>query len=436
MTKGHSDLTQQAIDYFSAEPAYKKLFFLFRGKMESFGRIGGSVKLETFNDKELESIALFYGTSVSLLRKKNMLSLTSFEKKLQQTKFEGIGLHELLEVYFGKPIQSKKSVQEAKRDQEQVELEEFAAAYPTLAEYFYYLAERNSDSHWIIRLLLSDGFNAAIRNLAAANDGLPKNYERLPFFSQRISGNPHAFDLTALDGKLLIHLLHFKLYGKGALLTQTEAINELLLNFRILRDDITNFVSFANLLGEQEGKVHPVWKAAAETENAVNMPLRELLKIDRVMAASGRNVYIVENSGVFSALLDLVPSAPLVCTHGQFKLAGLRLIDRLVESGCTLHYAGDFDPEGIAMAVRLLERHPSNIRLWRMDADSYRESVPSVELADRLGKLNNITHPLVSELLEEMNRVGKAGYQEALLEKMAGDLVDYPEIAGGEKYGD
>lgn len=436
MTKGQSDLTQQAAEYFLDEKVYKRLFQLFREKVESFGRIGGTIKIESFSDQELENIALFYGTSIQALKKKKTLSLSSFEMRLQQTKFGGVGLHELLEAYFNEPIQSKKSVQEAKRDQEQAKLEGLAAAHPTLAEYFRYLAERNSDSHWIIRLLFAGGFDAAIRNLAAANDGLPENYERLPFFSQRISGNPHTFDLTALEGKLLIHLLHFKLYGKGALLTQTEAINELLLNFRILRDDITNFVSFANLLGEQDGKIHPVWKAAAETGNAVNMPLRELLKIDRVMAASGQDVYIVENSGVFSALLDLVPSAPLVCTHGQFKLAGFRLIDRLVESGSTLHYAGDFDPEGIAMAVRLLERHPGNLRLWRMDADSYRDSVPSVELADRLGKLNNISHPLVSELLEEMNRVGKAGYQEALLEKMAGDLVDYPEIAGGEKYGD
>lgn len=425
MKKGQSDLTQQAAEYFSGEKVYKRLFQLFREKVESFGRIGGTIKMESFNDQEFESIALFYGTSIQALKKKKTLSLSSFEKQLQQTKFEGVSLHKLLEAYFNEPIQSKKSLQGERRQREQVRLKELALAYPALVDYFHYLAERNSDSHWIIRLLLSDGFDAAIRNLSAANDGLPESYERLPFFSQRISGNPHTFDLAALEGKLLIHLLHFKLYGKGALLSKTEAINELLLNFRILRDDITNFVSFANLLGEQDGMVHPVWRAAAETGNAVNMPLRELLKIDAVKAASGRDVYIVENSGVFSSVLDLAPNAPLVCTHGQFKLAGLRLIDRIIESGCTLHYAGDFDPEGIAMAVRLLERHPGNIRLWRMDADSYRESVSSVELADRLGKLNNISHPLVSELLEDMNRLGKAGYQEALLEKMAEDLAGY-----------
>lgn len=48
----------------------------------------------------------------------------------------------------------------------------------------------------------------------------------------------------------------------------------------------------------------------------MNMPLRELLKIDKVVPAEGSQVYIVENSGVFSSLLDIVPNAPLACTHG------------------------------------------------------------------------------------------------------------------------
>lgn len=422
MRNEHDNLLQQAVDYFSGEKVYKKLFTMFRRKVESFGRISGTVKLEAFSDKELEPIALFYGTSVNAMKKKNSLTLSSFEKQLQGTKFEGVGLHELLEAYFGETIRWKKSVKDEKREQEEEALSAFAAAYPALSDYLAYLGERNSDSHWIIRMLLLDDFKLAMKHLAKAYENLPEAYERLPFFSQRISGNPHTFDLAALEGKLLIHLLHFKLYGKGAMLTQTEAINELLLSFKILRDDITNFISFANLRGEQEGEIHPVWKAAAETENAMNMPLRELLKIDKVTAAVGNNVYIVENSGVFSALLDLVPRAPLVCTHGQFKLAGLRLIDLLAESGSILHYAGDFDPEGLSMAVRLLERHPHNIRLWRMDLKSYVESVSSVELGERIGKMNNISHPLVEELVHEMHRIGCAGYQEALLEKMAEDL--------------
>ncbi|MFD1032767.1 TIGR02679 family protein [Metaplanococcus flavidus] len=418
-----NDLTQQAVDYFSAEKVYKKLFAMFVGKVESFGRIGGAVKLDNFNDKELEPVALFFGTSVSALKKKNTISLISFEKQLQKTKFEGVRLHELLEIYFGEAIYSKKEVKDSKREAEDKKLGELKVSYPSLTSYFTYLSKRNSDSHWIIRLVTTDDFTRAVGNLAEASRKMPEKYERLPFFSQRISGNPHTFDLATVTGKLLIHWLQFEQNGSGAPPSHTEAVNELLLSCKILRDDITNFVSFSNLLGKQQGRVHPVWKAAMETESVINVPLRELLKIDHVAPATGKKVYIVENSGVFSSLLDIVPNAPLVCTHGQFKLAGLKLVDLLANSGCEIYYAGDFDPEGVAMAVRLLERLPENVRLWRMDVDSYKESLPSVELGERLGKLTNIMHPLVVELVSEMNRIGKAGYQEALLEKMAGDLV-------------
>lgn len=415
----------EAIGYFSSEKIYKKMFRQFKGKIESFGRVGGNIDLEEYTTEELEPVALFFGISPAALKKKNKLSLQAFERQLQKTKFEGVGLHELLETYFSEPIRSKKSVKDEKRKQEEETLSIFTADYPLLADYLRYLGERNSDSHWIIRMLLADDFRPVVRHLAKVNENLPEVYERLPFFSQRITGDPHTFDLSTVNGKLLIHFLHFKLTETGAVPTQTEAINELLLNFRILRDDITNFVSFANLLGEQKGAVHPVWQAAVETGTAVNMPLRELLKINNVVPLAGYKVYVVENSGVFSSLLDLAPHAPLVCTHGQFKLAGLRLIDFLAASGCQINYAGDFDPEGVAMAVRLLERHPENVQLWRMDANSYVESVSSVELGERLGKLNNISHPIVAELIKEMNRVGKVGYQEALLEKMAGDLSGY-----------
>ncbi|AQQ52270.1 TIGR02679 family protein [Planococcus lenghuensis] len=416
----NEEMIREAVRYFRSNSVYLKLFGEFRKKLESLGRTGGTVNIESYSAEELEALALFFGG----LRKKKTISLIAFDKRLQETKFAGIGLPELLEAYFGEPIRSKKSVREEKREQEEAKLEELGIVHPVLASYCDYLGKRTADAQWIIRLLLTDDFTRSARLLADAANALPETYERLPMFSQRVSGNPHSFDLSGMNGKLLIHFLHFRLHGGGAPPSGTEEVNELLLQFRILRDDISNFVSFANLLGNRDGAVHPVWQAAVETESAVNMPLRELLTIDGARPAVGSDVYVIENSGVFSSLLDAVPAAPLVCTHGQFKLAGLRLLDLLMESGYHIYYAGDFDPEGVAMAVRLLERHPGRVQLWRMDAESYAAAQSPVELGDRLKKLDSITHPDVQELLLTMRKTGKAGYQEALLERMADELKE------------
>ncbi|ALS74963.1 hypothetical protein AUC31_06860 [Planococcus rifietoensis] len=416
----NKEIICQAVTYFQSTPVYHKLFSEFRAKIESLGRIGGTVNIEDYSAEELESLTLFFGE----MGNKKAIPLIAFDERLQETKFVDIHLPELLEVFFGEPIRFNKDVRKEKRDKEEEMLKKLGVTYPVLNGYFNYLSKRTADSHWIIRLLLTDSFTLSAQFLAKAANALPQKFERLPFFSQRVSGNPHTFDLSGMNGKLLIHFLHFRLYDGGAPPSGTEEVNELLLQFLILRDDISNFVSFANLLGTQDGTVHPVWYAAVKTESAVNMPLRELLLIDLVKPAVGTDVYVVENSGIFSSLLDAVPSAPLVCTHGQFKLAGLRLLDFLVESGSYVHYAGDFDPEGVAMAARLLERYPERVRLWKMDSESYATALSSFELGDRVKKIGSIKHPDVQEILAMMRETKKAGYQEALLEEMVNELKE------------
>ncbi|MFD0954275.1 DUF2399 domain-containing protein [Virgibacillus natechei] len=95
----------------------------------------------------------------------------------------------------------------------------------------------------------------------------------------------------------------------------------MLQHYHIYRDDLLNFVTCANFCAEKtDGSVHPVWKAAAECNTVQNLPLRELVSLDRVYPAKGNDVWIVENSGVCSTLLDYEPAIPIICTNGQFKL--------------------------------------------------------------------------------------------------------------------
>src|SRR5690625_2750831 len=129
-----------------------------------------------------------------------------------------------------------------------------------------------------------------------------------------------------------------------------------------------------------------------------------------------KKVWIVENSGVFSTLLDYVPTAPIICTNGQFTLATYMLLDLLANVDCTMYYAGDFDPEGLGMAARLVDRYPNHIKLWRMDQDSYEKSNPTQKLTEeRLEKLKGITNVELKEVVDLMWEMKKAGYQEALI---------------------
>ncbi|RKQ16394.1 DUF2399 domain-containing protein [Oceanobacillus bengalensis] len=187
--------------------------------------------------------------------------------------------------------------------------------------------------------------------------------------------------ISELSISELVHLLAVDYYNSEsvAVPADSQGINDLLLHYKIFRDDITNYVTCANLLAETKDGVHPMWEAAS-VHSVMNIPLRELIALTTVYPASRKKtVWIVENSGVYSSILDKLPHVPLICTHGQFKLVGLLLIDLLVKEDCTLYYAGDFDPEGLSMAEKLLQRHPNNIHPWKMDVAHYQKAEADIE---------------------------------------------------------
>ena len=180
-----------------------------------------------------------------------------------------------------------------------------------------------------------------------------------------------------------------------------------------------------NILAEASEGVPPVWEAAAKTRTVMNVPLRELVHISKAYPkqTAFKKVWIVENSGVFSSLADAAPDAPLVCTHGQFKLAALLLMNFLVKDGYQLYYAGDIDPEAIRIATRLLERYPSHVKLWKMTVKDYEKSLSEETISnERLKKLDSINSKELLEVIDSVKNVKKAGYQEALIFEMVEEL--------------
>ncbi|TFJ94289.1 TIGR02679 family protein [Lentibacillus salicampi] len=416
---------QAAVRFFKSEQAYQKLFAQFKKKYESLGRIGGTVPVRLFTEKELEVIGGFFGMPGSRLAEKGSISVVAFERQLADTRFGDVELKALLDAYFGEVIISKKQWKQEKTDSLRRFIEELRAEHAALGFWFDHLLENSADVRWIWTLIDKEPDCFAV--MAARVDGayrhLPVSPERLPMFSQRITGDPHAFDLQTDLGKLWLHLL--AVAADIAHPFSTEAINELLQDFNIYRDDLLNYVTCAGLYAETADGMHPVWKAAVGQNTVQIVPIRELVPLTKIYPSYGSDVWIVENSGVCATLLDYKPDASIVCTNGQFTLAALMLLDRLTESECTLHYAGDFDPEGLGMAQRLLDRYPGGrVQLWHMDGMAYAESNPVKELSEeRLEKLNRIEHPRLVEVADLMKAKGKAGYQEALVERMVKDIL-------------
>lgn len=421
------DIVQEAVRFFTNERVYGKVFRAFRKKYESLDRIGGTISVREFSAEELEEIGRFFGQPGDVLKKKGTISLLDFEKQLESTRFSGIGLKRLLDAYFGEEIISKKIQREQKEQARTLFFQELATAYPELAFWLLALPEQ-PEGRWIVAAAekTPDIFRANVGRLHRAFTSLPIEAERLPLFSQRIMGDPHAFDVQTDLGRMFLYLLASERARESGVLevpASTEDMNELLQKYNVFRDDLLNFVTCANLLGETAAGVHPVWKVAAKENSVQLVPLRELAVLEKIYPASGHTVWVVENSGVCATLLDHEPTAPIVCTNGQFTLAAIMLLDFLVDSGATVYYSGDFDPEGFGMANRLVKRYGESVKLWHMGVDAYQKSRPLKKLtSERLEKLNGIEAGGLRDVVESMQKLQKVGYQEALVAEMLADI--------------
>jgi uncharacterized protein (TIGR02679 family) len=134
--------------------------------------------------------------------------------------------------------------------------------------------------------------------------------------------------------------------------------------------------------------------------------------------------YIVENQMVFSYLQQKMrPGAALLCTSGQLRSASRELISLLLQSGTRICYSGDLDPEGMLIADKLWQSAPERIRIWRMTAQDYRRSISGEPIEERrLGMLDLLKNPDLQETAQQIRRITKAGYQENILQDLAGDV--------------
>lgn len=413
------------------EKAFQKLFLLFKARYESLGRIGGTVSLKSFSDDELKAISGLTGISLEELRGKQSITLLRFEKSLQRTRYQYDSLLSFLEDFFEETFVANKDRLIIEKERELEFLCGMKAKFLLIDWYIDWISSKSADTRWIWSLYKEDAARLfsyfEYLEKAWGFIGKEKMFIRMPLFAQKVTGNPHAFDRNVVLGKMLLHLLTVdqknKEESENSFSKTSEEENDLLGFYGLIRDDLWSFVTCQNLLAEIEQERHPVWKAAQETGTVLNLPLKELIKVDKVYPYDGNEVWVVENSSVASTLMDLAPNVPIICTHGQLRIAGWRLIELLALSGVIIHYSGDLDPEGMLIADRLVRRFPGAVQLWRMDEKSYHESMSEETVSDkRLSQLKKLQHPGLIKVAEVMQRDRRAGYQEAMVDLMVVDL--------------
>jgi uncharacterized protein (TIGR02679 family) len=405
---------------------------------------------------EIAAVQGFFGKQPRLDKQQRLcLPLAEFDAQLRRTRF-ACSLLELLDAYFGLP---------ATRHEEATQQEESWEAFLAEVEAWVEARKGSATSDWARRWwtsVLEEESNAhentprvgsrgllrqhhaacaddasglldEVKKVTAALERLPLKQTRLirlPVFATEICGDPHAFDVAQLAGRLLERAIAALHPDPGDLLDGVFSATlrrDLLLAWAGLqRDDLSSTVLVANLYG------NPTLKSLSRVNAAVALPLREVERLGRIVSRT-RHAYVVENPSVFGTLLEEVERQlptrrrpALVCPSGQPSMAAILLLDKL-STTAHLHYSGDFDGAGIGITSNLMRRYGARLTPWRMSATDYRNATtrhapcPSLDARD-ITQLEQSERAL-PELTEALLQRGVKGYQEALLPLLCADIT-------------
>lgn len=448
-TDNHRKLLQQAVAYFRTQSqGYDRLFRECKRKYRSMGYLGGKVTLRSITPAEAEALAGLLnhpydpGTD-------GIIRVTDIVQGLTKTKYSEVPLMDILEGYFGESLISKKEQQRQNQLAwdtfwEEVTVETSDCSHLVVNEWLQALSHLEGAGAMAVRQWWNtspqDVKQWLLIVVKALNylDGSERSaYIRLAVLSTHITGNPHAFDMDAPLGRLLLYALCY-MKGRNAP-ANSEDVMQILYENRILRDDLSSQVVVSGIYGTNTAGSCEI----GSKKEVLGLPLRTVVRYTDfepfLREGPFRRVWIVENPAVFSSILDrwedeygLVSLPPLVCSAGQFSLAVLALCDRLVSAGCDLYYSGDFDPEGFQMAFRLWRRYAAGrIIFWRYTPEDYISGIHDIHIEEsRWSSLQKLVDEVDNEglpatfvqTMKTALQQRKPVYQESLVDELYNDI--------------
>lgn len=421
-------LLNECLDYFKHNKGFKRAMQGIKKKYESLGTFGGTVQLSNLNQEEKDALTGLFRKDYN--KKSASFKVENFISALNDTKFQDVPFNKVIEMYFGERLVSKKEENQLYEQEKRVYFLRIADAFKnTRAEsWILQLLQSKKNAYRIVSLKYDEDKDLLKKNLmyvCSAFNNLSFNKDkavRLAIFSSGITKNPHSFDSDTDCGNLLIYAVCYMFnasYPKNA-----EELNECLYNAGVIKDEVSNYTLCSGILAYSGEKEHMGWRSFYEEEEPLQVSLWNISKTDKIVSPS-KKVYVFENPTVFSEVLYklgyLKPS--LICTFGNFKLASLILMDKLVRSGAKIYYSGDFDPEGIMMADKLKQRYKDSLILWRYGIDDYTSIKSAVKLEPyRIKKMDNIKSEELQSIAEFIKINKTAAYQELLVDEYVKDI--------------
>jgi len=435
------------VNIFKEEKGFHRLFSLFLDKYKSYGRLenGISVTLSLPTEDEKRALSGLIGKDYS--RNKSIrVTIRLLEKAILQTPFgrhfDHIPFQRVFELYAGNKLTTKVEEKEAFYQEREWCFEELLSSTSSVLFHCFIdtLKQEENPKNRFLQLYKQNKplFLTMMEYIKRICDIFPlTDYMYMPVFAARITSNPHTFDLDREEGKLLISFFQMvkKIENEEELQFETriETINALLFDYKILRDDLLNAVTLFNIQGTtKRDKAHALLQGACEEKAMFHLPLKEVGNLKSVKTISRKNtLFMIENSVVSSFVANEMNyqeiEGSLIAGNGQLNIATLKFLDLFTQGGGKIYYAGDFDPEGLTIAQKLLHRYKDSVELWCYEEGMYTKSLSTKSISDKsLAQLDSqLEHPTLLKMAQQMKQYKKAGYQENILEPLTNKIVSF-----------
>ncbi len=420
--------------YLRSNPSYNRIMTELLRIYRKHGELKGNVILGDASADECRAADAIINPKSAFTPPILKFRASDFERGLKKTAFNGVNLKTVVECYFGETIVTSKE-QKQNRAQSEADFLQYITSEYENCPCQKWLDAMCGQKKFGYRNLLREYYisceNALImmKNVCTAVNERCKSERpepiQLAVFSAFVTSDPHYFDSSNSAGRLLINALAF--IADIPDINGAENIKRVYAEFEIEPDNISGAAAAVGIrLYYSDKTEHPAFKAFADAGEIFLISAANLSEIRFAKADSG-TVFIVENQMVFSALAATAAELGLclLCTSGQLKIAGIKLVGMLAEAGCEIYYAGDFDPEGLQIADRITKRFPQkNVHIWRMSAEDYNSIEKGDDIsARRLKKLKTIESDELKAAAAAIELSGKAAYQELLIPKMKRDML-------------
>ncbi|BCS82180.1 TIGR02679 domain-containing protein [Anaerocellum diazotrophicum] len=413
-------LLQECIEYFSHK-GFVRVLELIYNKYRSLGRFSGKVVLENLQPVEKEMLSRYLGRIVSGDRV--VVNVKEFaQKRFEQTKFSSLDFKDVLSHVLKKDILTKKEEKESRQKQLSGFLEKLEKQLANGADsecVFQAVKENFKQFEGYFKKYSEEKLLNILKVCLKAAATKPERIESLAVFATKMAHDPHFFDEDRDSGKIFLRIL--SLVKNVEYPKSSEEKTELLYMHNIIIDELSNWCLVYGIGAiSEDGTEDEALKSFALQKKPVILPLYTIKDYKQFFGYS-KKIVVVENPAVFSMLMQACSDISLICTNGQLRLSTKIVLESLSKEGFTIFYSGDFDPEGLLIADRIIQNY--NAVPVCMDEESYLLSLSKNKISQkRLVMLRNVKSPELFDVCNKMRELKLSGYQERIVDRIVEKL--------------